>query len=298
MKKHPLLAYLILVTLISGGFIIGMKMMGKSGQYLAGPYMLGPAVAAVITRLFFYEKKFADARLHFGRWQSYLKYWGITLAIVLLMYVFYTLFGSISWDFSGETFLMQLKDQMALSGQDIEDLPAGLTPKMMLVLFFIGGLTIFNIPLIIAGFGEEFGWRGFMFPRLCRTNLAAGLVIGGLIWFAWHLPLLFIMPSTVDFSPWQHILNGIILATGSICTHIFFAYIYAKSGTIWVAAFVHAVFNNGSRSFSYFAKVENHLLANAGLCVTMIIVVAVLYFRKDFKVFQKVRRWCHISSSP
>lgn len=55
------MAYLVLVTLISGGFIVGMKLMGKTGYYLAGPYMLGPAIAAIITRLFFYKARFKDA---------------------------------------------------------------------------------------------------------------------------------------------------------------------------------------------------------------------------------------------
>ena len=287
MKKKPLIAYLVLITLISGGFIIGVKQMGKAGNYLAGAYMLGPAIAATITRLFFYKRRFRDAHLGFGRLKDYLRFWGITLVIVLVSYVTYTILGSISWDFSGETFLTQLKDQMALSGQDIDNLPAGLTPRMMLLVFLIGGLTVFNIPMMIAGFGEEFGWRGLLFPQLCRTRLVTGFVVGGLIWFAWHVPLIFIMPGSIDFALWQHIANGIVLAIGSICTFVFFAYVYAKSGTIWVASFVHAVFNNGSRSFAYFAKVENQLLANLGLTITMLAVVAFLYSQKEFNVFKE-----------
>jgi membrane protease YdiL (CAAX protease family) len=287
MKKKPLAAYLVLITLISGGFIIGMKYMGKSGNYLAGAYMLGPAIAAILTRLFFCETRFRDAHLGLGRLKDYLRFWGITLVVVLISYVMYTVLGSISWDFSGETFLTQLEEQMALSGQDIGDLPSGITPRMMLLFFLIGGLTVFNIPMTIAGFGEEFGWRGLLFPRMCRIRLLAGFVIGGLIWFAWHVPLTLVMPSTVDFSMWQHISNGIVLAAGSIFTFVFFAYVYAKSGSIWVASFVHAVFNNGSRSFSYFANVENQILANLGLMITMLAVVAFLYHRKEFRIFKQ-----------
>ena len=287
MKKRPLIAYLVLITLMSGGFIIGMKQMGQAGNYLAGAYMLGPAIAAIITRLFFHEARFKDAHLGFGRLKDYLRFWGITLAVVLVSYVMYTILGSISWDFSGATFLTQLEDQMALSGQSIDELPAGLTPRMMLFIFLVGGLTIFNIPLMITGFGEEFGWRGLLFPQLCRARLVAGFVIGGLIWFAWHVPLTLVMPSTVDFTAWQHICNGIVLAIGSIFTFVFFAYVYARSGSIWVASFVHAVFNNGSRSFSYFATVENQILANLGLAITMLAVVAFLYSRKEFEVFEE-----------
>ncbi len=286
MKRRPLRAYLVLVILISAGFIVGMKLVGKTGYYLAGPYMFGPALAAILTRLFFYQHKFTDAHLRFGRWQAYLQFWGITLGIVLLSNVMYTLLGSITWDFSGETFLSRLKDQMALSDQRMEDLPAGFTPKSMLVFFFIGGLTVFNIPLVIAGFGEEFGWRGFMFPQLCRTRLVAGFVIGGLIWFTWHIPLIFIMSNPTDFTTLQHIFNGITLVIGSICTFVFFAYVYARSKSIWVVSLVHVVFNNGSQSFSYFANIESQLMANIGMTITMIAVVAFLYLRKELTVFK------------
>jgi membrane protease YdiL (CAAX protease family) len=285
MKKKPLIAYFSILVLISGGFIAGIKLMGKSGNYLAGPYMFGPAISAFFTRLFFYGNRFSDAHLRLGRWRDYLRFWAITLGIVLVSYVVYTLFGSISWDFSGGTFLLRLKDQMAMTGKDINDLPAGLTPKAMLVLFFIGGLTIFNIPMTLTGFGEEFGWRGFMFPQLYRIRPWIGFIIGGLIWFAWHLPLLLVMPGGAELSPWQQTLNITVLAVGSVFTFIFFAYVYARSGTIWLASFVHAVFNNGSQSFSYFASVDNQLLANLGLAVTMFCVVAVLFLRKDFEIF-------------
>jgi membrane protease YdiL (CAAX protease family) len=284
MKKKPLISYLVILSLLSGGFIVGMKLMGKSGHYLAGPYMLGPAIAAIFTRLCFYEAKFKDAHLGFGRLKDYLKFWGITLGIIFLSYLMYTIFRSISWDFSGDTFLSQLNDQMALSGQNINDLPAGLTPRKMMFIFVVGGLTFLNIPMVIVGFGEEFGWRGFMFPQLYQVRPWVGFVVGGLIWFAWHVPLLYLMPDASGFTVWQHVCNVVILAIGSICTFVFFAYVYVKSGTIWVASFVHAVFNNGSRSFSYFVKVEDQLLANLGLTITMLIIVAFLYLRNDLKL--------------
>jgi membrane protease YdiL (CAAX protease family) len=287
MKRTPLIPYLILITLLSAAFIIGMKLAGKAGNYLAGAYMLGPAIAATITRLFFHERKFRDARLGFGKPKDYLRFWAITLGIVLLSYVMYTVLGAISWDLSGKTFLSQLSEQMAQTGKSIADLPAGMTPRMMLLVFFIGGLTVFNIPMVIAGFGEEFGWRGLMFPELCRRRLAAGLVIGGLIWFAWHIPLTLVMPHTTDFTIREQLANGLALAVGSICTFAFLAYVLAKTGTIWGASLAHAVFNNGSRSFSYFATVENQLLANTGLALAMLAVVAILYFRGEFAVLEE-----------
>ena len=289
--ERPLTAYLILVSVFSGAFVIAMKLAGESGNYLAGPYMFTPAIAALFTRLFFYEKKFKDARLGFGRWRDYFRFWWITLVVVAFSYIIFTLVGAISWDFSGDTFLGQLKEPMEMSGKSINDLPEGMTPKMMLILFFAGGLTIFSIPMTLTGFGEEFGWRGLMFPLLYRDgHLLRGFVIGGLIWFAWHMPLMIVMPSPEGLTAQYHILNALVLAVGSIFTFVFFAWVYVRSGTIWVASFVHAVFNNGSRSFAYFTKVENQLLANIGLAATMLLVVAFLFWRGELKVFREFQR--------
>ncbi len=45
--------------------------------------------------------------------------------------------------------------------------------------------------------------------------------------------------------------------------------------------------NNAAASFSYFAVIQDQVLANIGLSLTMVIVVAILYFRKELDVFQK-----------
>jgi len=61
--------------------------------------------------------------------------------------------------------------------------------------------------------------------------------------------------------------------------------VYARSGTIWVASFAHAIMNNASRSFSYFVRIEDQLMANLGLAITMALVVGILYLRKEFVIF-------------
>ena len=63
---------------------------------------------------------------------------------------------------------------------------SGLQPLYKIVPMFIF-LTI------AAGVGEEFGWRGFLLPRLqARHNaLVSGLIVG-VTWATWHIPLFFI----------------------------------------------------------------------------------------------------------
>jgi len=289
MKYKSLIIYFVILILLSTGFVAGAKALGQQGMYLAQGYMLTPAIAAILTRLFFYEQKFRDANLRFGRIKDYLKFWLISVGITALSYVFFTLLGSISWDFTGKVFLDRLAQQFEAVGQDmVAALPPGFTPQMMLMIYFIGGLTVFNIlPGIITGFGEEFGHRGFMFPMLYHIKPWFGLLVGGLIWYAWHWPVALLFTQNDTSTPAQNILNFIVLGIGSICTFIYLAYVYVSSRSVWVTSLAHIAMNNSGSSFSYFAVLQNQFLANIGLALTMLIVVVILYYKNELRAFKE-----------
>jgi membrane protease YdiL (CAAX protease family) len=282
MKHKSLIIYFVILVILCAGFVVGAKVLGKQGAYLAQGYMMTPAIAALITRLFFYKPRFKDANLRFGRAMDYFKFWLIALGITALSYGIYTLLGAIRWDLSGGIFLERLGEQFAATGQNItETLPPGFTPQMMLWIFTLGGLTVFNImPGLLSGFGEEFGHRGFMFPALYRIKPWVGFIVGGLLWFAWHIPISFMVPQTVDIPVWTTIINYLILAVGSICTFAYLAYVYVKSGSIFVASIAHIAMNNAATSLSYFVIVQNQFLANLGLTLAMLIVVAIMVSKR------------------
>jgi uncharacterized protein len=282
-----LVIYFVILVLLCAGIVVGARMLGEIGYTLGRLYMLTPAIAAIITRLFFHPLHFKDANLRFGRLADYFKYWLWALAIVALYYVFYTLLGAIRWDLSGDAFLAQLTQQFATAGQDINaGLPEGWTPRTMMMLYLIGGLTIFNIPYIIAGFGEEFGHRGFMFPSLYRIHPWVGLVVGGLIWYAWHWPILLIVPQASSSDPlWLNVINFIVLGIGSMATFTYLAYVYVKSRSVFVTSIAHIAMNNAAGSLAFLCVVQSQFLANLGTVLAMVIVVAILYYRREFNVF-------------
>ena len=291
-RKTPdrsLIAYLSILVILCAGFIVGAKAMGEKGLYLAQAYMLTPALAAVLTRLFFYRNKFSDARLRLGKVKDYFRFWLFSLLIAAASFLVFYLIGAIKWDFTGETFLKNLAEQFKNSGQDINSgLPEGVTPKTMMWLLMAGQLTVLNIvPGLITGFGEEFGHRGFMYTRLKEHGFLLSIIVGGLIWFAWHLPLQLLIPAKDDFSTTQTILNYFILAIGSVCTFAYLVYVFEKSQSIWVVSLAHIVINNASAAFSYFIILQNQFLANAGLTITMLLV---LFFGPGhylFKIFKQ-----------
>jgi len=285
-----LIAYLVIVAVLSGAFIAGVRALGRSGAYLAGFYMLTPALAAVITRAFFYEEKFRDAGLKVGRWQDYLHFWLGGIGIAAVNYLAFTISGAIHWDFSGKAFLAQLDKILAASGQQMP-LPEGMAPRAMLLLYTLGGLTIFNIfPGIIFGFGEEFGWRGFLFPALYRIRPWAGFIAGGLIWFLWHLPLSLLAPTVSSYPAVVDALRLLFLALGSIATFTVLAYAYAETGNIFIPSLLHGTVNNASRAFSYWVSLDNQALADISPAVSMIAIVLALYKTGRFKAFEKLEK--------
>lgn len=63
---------------------------------------------------------------------------------------------------------------------------------------------------LLAALGEEFGWRGFLLPRLMvRNSLLVSAVVIGIVWGVWHLPADYI--ALKGYGAWfwiAFVLNG------------------------------------------------------------------------------------------
>jgi membrane protease YdiL (CAAX protease family) len=94
--------------------------------------------------------------------------------------------------------------------------------------------------LVLNGYGEEGGWRGFAWPRL-RAYLglrdAALLLTAG--WALWHAPLLFLDSGLTDLP--LLVLPGwlIGLASGAVVL----GWLYERSGSVLVVALAHTALN-------------------------------------------------------
>lgn len=100
---------------------------------------------------------------------------------------------------------------------------------------------------ILAGVGEEFGWRGFALPRLqARYSALLSSLIVGLIWGVWHIPL-FLMPGTVQ-SEWLAEVGFIVPVVGytlfCIAWSIQYTWVFNNTrGSVLLAAVVHGAGN-------------------------------------------------------
>ncbi len=108
-------------------------------------------------------------------------------------------------------------------------------------------LPISFVLSFLAFFGEEYGWRYFLQPLLQkRFGLRGGVLLLGVVWGLWHLPLDFFFYVTPD--------KGLIQTTAQIITcvslGIFLAYVYMKTQNIWVPVVIHFLNNNLAVVFS------------------------------------------------
>jgi uncharacterized protein len=109
------------------------------------------------------------------------------------------------------------------------------------VLALIMMATIGMAQSMATALGEEIGWRGFLTPRLTALlGFVAATLLTGLIWAAWHLPLLFLGHYQSGASQFYEVIAFIVMATAVSGA---FAWLRLDSGSLWPAATLHASHN-------------------------------------------------------
>ncbi len=106
--------------------------------------------------------------------------------------------------------------------------------------------TVINLALapfinFIPAFGEEYGWRGFLLPKLVgRLNLLGGLLLSGAIWGLWHAPVILMGYNY----PRHRDLVGISAFTvWCILVGFFLGWLRLKSRSVFPATLGHGAIN-------------------------------------------------------
>jgi membrane protease YdiL (CAAX protease family) len=102
------------------------------------------------------------------------------------------------------------------------------------------GLLLFGSVISFAGgFGEDYGWRGYLQSELFKLGRVRGVLLLGVIWGVWHWPIV-LMGHTYPGHP----LIGILLYLfNCICLSIVLGYAVLRSGSVLLAAFLHVINN-------------------------------------------------------
>jgi uncharacterized protein len=103
-----------------------------------------------------------------------------------------------------------------------------------------GPVLVVAVIVVVNGFGEETGWRGFALPALQRrfSPLAAMLLLA-VLWAGWHAPMFLVLASFQEFDPLTTVGWLIGLTAGSVVL----GWMVNRTGSVAVAAVWHGLFN-------------------------------------------------------
>ena len=103
----------------------------------------------------------------------------------------------------------------------------------------------------VVALGEEIGWRGFLYPQLkVRFGRTRGLVLGGIIWGAWHWPLIWLIGYEYGAAAGNAagyvgypVLGMLVFCVFTAAIGILCDWVYERSDSIWLPALLHGTIN-------------------------------------------------------
>lgn len=132
----------------------------------------------------------------------------------------------------GEAVIQQLADQ-------------GLTVPVYMAITVVTSLTYAPWINMFFALGEEVGWRGAMDPMLKdHFGKVKGSIIGGVIWGAWHWPVMIIAGYEYGKGYWgEPILGMVMFCLFATVAGTLLDFLYEKTKCIWVPALGHGAIN-------------------------------------------------------
>ncbi len=156
---------------------------------------------------------------------------GVPIFVVITTLIC-ALLGLYRLDLTGLSLLARQHEQ--LTGQ-------APNPQMMLIVS-VGAVLLTPLLNAIPSFGEEWGWRGWLYPTLRRLGRWPAILLSGLIWGAWHAPLTLLGYNYALLGPWSALMFiPFCIAFGAVL-----AWTREFTGSVWPAIAAHGGFNGST----------------------------------------------------
>lgn len=210
---------------VDDGFIYNHMEDKPARIYVLGVLgMLCPTVAVILTRLITKEG-FKDSYLGIN-FKGNGKYYAASVFVIFAAGVI-NMF--LAWKlYSSASFVEMFTN---------EDMPG----KIWLLIINIEG----TIMMLFPAFGEEWGWRGYMMPKLIKLiGKPAAIVVGGILWGLWHAPLTISghnFGTDYKFYPWLGIVQMCLFCT---IFNVFLTFLAERTKSVYPCAIAHGMNNN------------------------------------------------------
>ena len=210
-RRHIIIFYagaLLLST--AGGFIMA------SGQDAGGLlFVLSPLVMVLVVRFLLRDGwKDAGLRLNFR------KQWGWYLFALLLYPAAFALAVAINVLLGFATLTMSFAEFVPL---------------------LLAGFAVQLVPRMFFALSEEWGWRGYLEPRLALLGMRdlPRHTLVAVLWGIWHFPLIL----STDYTTIPYLVVLPIFMIGIFFLAVIFGQLRQASGSVWPAVLMHGMGN-------------------------------------------------------
>ncbi len=109
--------------------------------------------------------------------------------------------------------------------------------------FLIPGHLLVGL-VLLGPLHEEFGWRGYLLPRLLPRGVFTASLLVGISWGLWHLPLFFVEGSFYSHLPvWLFLLSVVVVS------FLYTGILVENEGSLFGVLLLHASSNTATLFF-------------------------------------------------
>ncbi len=262
--------FLGLIITLTSPFHYALVNLFPSRIYV-GAIMWCPAIAAFIT-LKIKRRKISSLHWNWGDWKYIRLSYFIPAMYGTITYLLIWIFGF--GDFANDEAITEWAKEIGLIGIGTLN-PTSIT---IIALFLLG--TVGVVRAMATTLGEEIGWRGFFIYELRKVLSFTGVsVFSGLVWAAWHWPLLVYYSENV-------LLEIITFFIVIVSMSFMMTYFTFKSKSLWPAVIFHAVSNVYIQKILPELTIKNegteHWLGENGIMFAIVTsIFGIYYWRKS-----------------
>ncbi|MBI9067408.1 MAG: CPBP family intramembrane metalloprotease [Salinivirgaceae bacterium] len=296
-KTHHIVAYSLLTILVSWSFFALFKLFGGKWEgfqmvIIGAIYMYFPLLSALIYKKIFLKNEKLEIALNFKLNYYWLFAWLIMPIIALL--TFYINIQMLGYEYSADLtgYINQIskslpQEQIKEATKQLQNLPIGIF-WISLISALFSGISI----NALAAFGEEYGWRGFLFYLLKGKSFIKASLIIGFVWGIWHAPLILMGHNYPDHPKW-----GILMMIAfCILLSPIFNYVRIKTNSVIGVSILHGTLNASAGIAIIMLNKSHDLISGVtGLSGFLAIIIILLlitvydsFISKDKIIFHKI----------
>jgi uncharacterized protein len=259
--------FAVLVLFLSIGAALSINMLGISGFAMAGVWSITPVLATLIMLLIVTREGYSkEGWKSLGLHRLGLSVWWIAFGVSLLISV---VAAAIMWTTPLASFVV----------------PEGgiLMGVLNATITLLLQVCVVALPFMLS---EEIGMRGYLQPRLMSLGRGRALLLVGLVWATWHMPLIFLTPLL----PLGNKLISLPLFYGAVVAGSFFyGYLRIYTGSVWPSTIAHGVHNHAwgilgvFTATSYPVIVNKYLGGDYGILIVVGGVIAAIWIGHRLK---------------